>query len=88
MSETNDPKAVELPLANSEEFCQAVLDDIEHLFRRQYGTKWSPEAQQLLQGLRESCLAVARRIDGDGSHAVIAPLREAVILTNYTGRSR
>jgi len=88
VSETNDPRAVELPLANSEEFCQAVLDDIEHLFRRQYGIKWSPEAQQVFQNLRRVCIASAQAVDGAGTHRAIRPLREAVMLTNYTDKSR
>ena len=78
-----DPKAVELPLANSVEFCQAVLDDVEHLFRRQYGRAWTPEAQQFFQGLRETCLKAARNVDDGFDDGAIAPLREAVLLTNY-----
>jgi len=89
VSETNDRRqAVELPLANSEEFCQAVLDDIERVFRDQYGRKWTPEAQQLFQGLRDACIRTARIIDGEASHRSIEPLREAVILSNFVGDGR
>ncbi len=75
-------EAVVFPLANSETFCQTVLDDLEYLFREQFGKRWTPEAQQLFQGLRKTCIDTARRIDG-GAPEAIAPLRQAVLLTNY-----
>ena len=83
MSETSDRNAVELPLANSVEFCQAVLDDVEVLFRRQFGRSWTPEAQQFFQELRSSCLAAAAAADKGFVPSAIAPLRAAVLLTNY-----
>ncbi len=90
MSIANGPsvRAVELPLANSVEFCQAVLDDIELLFRKQHGPRWTPEAQELFQTLRESCMAAAARADEGFDRGAIAPLREAVLLSNYSDGSR
>ena len=86
MNPDERPQTAFVPLENSEEFCQAVLDDIEYLFRKQHGHKWTPAAQELFQGLREACIATARRIDGAGSHEAIKPLREAVLLSNYGER--
>ena len=83
MSVTN-PQLV-LPLANSVEFCQAVLDDIEYLFRKQHGDRWSPECQELFQELRKTCMDTAARIDAGFERGAIKPLREAVLLSNYGG---
>ncbi len=70
--------------SSSVEFCQAVLDDIEFVFRRQYGTKWSPETQQLFYEQRRVCLLVAEQLDGKPHPQ--QPLRAPVILTNGTRR--
>lgn len=75
------PQTVVFPLANSTEFCQAVLDDIEFVFRKQYGPKWTPELQQFFQALRSTCLQSAARIDDGLDAGAIRPLREAVVLT-------
>ncbi len=77
-------------MENSQQFCQAVLDDIESIFRERYGLKWSPELQQLFQGLRETCIAAAVAVDRGVERGAIQPLARAVLLTNYTedgGRS-
>ncbi len=74
-------------LENPEEFVQAVLDDIEFVFRRYYGKKWTPEAQQVFQALCATCLEAARAADPASLPEKLRPLREAVILTNDLRRT-
>lgn len=83
-----DVSADGVPLANSQEFCQAVLDDIETIFRERYGVKWSPELQQLFEGLRETCIAAAIAVDTGVARGAIQPLKRAVLLSNYSPGSR
>ena len=83
MSEASDPKAVDVRLANSQVFCQAVLDDIEGIFRERYGPKWTPLQQQLFQRLREACYEAARSVDSGVARDAIRPLQHIVQLTNY-----
>lgn len=85
MSEANDPNAVRVPLANTGEWCQAVLDDIELAFRTKFGHKWTPEAQQMFQGLRESCMQSAARVDGEFRRDRVLPLSRQVLLSNFPG---
>ncbi len=80
------PQTDAVRLANSQEFCQAVLDDIEFVFRQRYGKKWTPTAQAFLEQLRRTCLEAARQVDEGIEPAAILPLREAVMLTMGTRR--
>ncbi len=75
-----------VPLANTGEWCQAVLDDIEFHFRGRYGPKWTPELQQVFQELRKTVMAAAFLVDGEFDAARVAPLRQAVILSLGTRR--
>ncbi len=88
MSADERPQTVVLPLANSQEFCQAVLDDIEWLFRKQHGPRWTPAAQDFFQTLRESCMAAASRVDEGFDRGAVEPLRQAVLLSNYSDGAR
>jgi hypothetical protein len=69
-------------LRTSQDFCQAILDDVEWHFRNRYGAKWTVELQDFFQKLRGACLESALKADGDVDRAAITPLRQAVILTS------
>lgn len=75
-----------VPLANSVEFCQALLDDVEWAFRRQFGTKWTPEAQQVFQDLRSTCIVTAQRADAGFETNELRGLRQPVLLSNNLRR--
>jgi len=66
--------------SSSTEFCQAVLDDIEFVFRKQFGPKWTPEVQQLFYEQRRAALVVAEELDQKPFPQ--RPLRETVVLFN------
>ncbi len=78
----NDPRAVAV-LANTGEWCQAVLDDIESAFRQRHGAKWTPELQQVFQGLRESVMRSAAVVDAEFARSQLKPLQRQVLLSNY-----
>lgn len=83
----NDPKAVELPLANATEFITAIWSDLEWAFNEQFGARWTPAIQQLYQDSLKSCLAVARVVD-DGMAQPSTPVQHSRVLTLYPkGRS-
>lgn len=84
--EDERPHAVGVRLANSEEFCQALLDDIEFHFRKQYGAKWTPELQEVFQDLRATVVTTARAADDGFRVELLKPLRAPVILSNGTRR--
>ncbi len=73
-------------LGNPQEFCQAILDDIEFAFRERYGPKWTHELQTMFQELTATCLAAAVAADASVQPEAIRPLRQAVILTNGARR--
>lgn len=82
---TSDAAAV--PLANTGEWCQAVLDDIEFLFRERYGAKWTPELQGVFQTLRSTVMEAASVVDKEFDAARALPLRRPVILSNGVRRA-
>lgn len=83
---TKSPNAV--LVGGAQEFAQAVLNDIESVFRNQYGPKWTPEAQAVFQSLREACIGSAIACDNGVSRDAIKPLQAIVHLTNYVERGR
>lgn len=85
--EDERPQTDLVRLGNPQEFCQAILDDVEFHFRKRFGPKWTPELQAFFQELRMSCMLAARKADSSIEPAAILPLRQAVILTNGTLRS-
>ncbi len=87
VSEANNPRAVAV-LANTGEWCQAVLDDIESAFRERHGAKWTPELQQEFQGLRESVMRASAVADADFVRQNVKPLQRRVLLSNYGPDSR
>ncbi len=87
VSETNNPNAAAVPLANTAEWCQAVLDDIEHAFREKFGARWSPEHQQVFQGLRESVMLAAEVCDEKFRRDGVGKTVRSVLLSNYLGAS-
>ncbi len=72
----------------AQEWTQAVLDDLEFVMRERFGTKWSPEAQVLFDTLRDTCITQACSVDKGVKRTAIAPLRAAVVLTNYGAKGR
>jgi len=86
---SDDTSSKEAFLAGgAQEWCQAVLDDIEFAMRERFGTKWSPEAQVLFDSLRDTCITQACLVDSGVKRTAIAPLRAAVVLTNYGAKGR
>lgn len=86
--EDERPQTDLVRLGNAQEFCQAVLDDIESIFRERYGHKWTPEAQSLFEGLRETCITAAVAVDQGVTRGAIQPLKRAVLLSNYGAGAR
>ncbi len=82
------PQTDVVRLGNAQQFCQAVLNDIEAIFRERYGLKWTPEAQQMFEGLRETCITAALAVDAGVSRGAIEPLKRAVLLSNYEPGAR
>lgn len=60
-----------------------MLDDIENAFRERNGARWTPELQQVFQGLRESVMRAAEVCDADFKRSGVGKTVRQVLLSNY-----
>ncbi len=80
------PQTDAVRLANSQEFCQAILDDVEFHFRRHFGAKWTTKEQALFEQLQATCISLAQQADTSFRAEEVRALREPVLLTMGTRR--